>query len=117
MLRLLLGGLLLLALISAPVSMWGQGTSATVSGFITDATGAKIPGALVSLTDVATGSVAKATTNGEGLYRVAGLPPGIYNATVSMQGFKTEVRQGLDLHLEDQVSLDYVLTIGASSAK
>ncbi len=113
--RLPFVALFILMLVCAPIAVRGQGTSATVSGFITDSTGAKIPGATVTFTDVATGSVAKTVTNGEGLYRLGALPPGIYNATVSMQGFKTAVQQGLDLHLEDQVSLDYTLAIGASS--
>ena len=113
--RLLVGGLSLLALMLFPMSLLAQGTAATVSGFVTDPTGAKIPTATVTFTNAATGVVATATTNGEGLYHLNGLLPGIYSATVTMQGFKTAVQQGIDLHLEDQVSLDYALQLGVSS--
>jgi hypothetical protein len=115
MVRLLLAGFLLLATAFMPVSLQAQGTSATVSGVVTDSTGAKIPAATVTFTNASTGAVANATTNGEGLYRLNGLLPGLYNAAVTMQGFKTALQQSIDLHLEDQVSLDYVLEVGASS--
>ena len=113
--RLLFRGLLLLVLLSAPLCVWSQGTSATVSGVVADATGAKVPSAIVTFTDVGTGAVTKATTSSEGLYRINGLAAGVYNASVSMQGFKTAIKQGIQLHLEDQVSLDYTLEIGAST--
>ena len=113
--RLLSKGIFLVALIGAHLALSAQGTSATVSGVVTDPTGAKIPAANVTFTNTSTGAVANATTNGEGLYRINGLLPGLYNAAVTMQGFKTAIQQSIDLHLEDQVSLDYVLEIGASS--
>jgi hypothetical protein len=113
--RLLLAGFLLLAIAFMPAPLQAQGTSATVSGVVTDPTGAKIPAAMVTFTNAATGAVANAKTNGEGLYRITGLLPGVYNAAVTMQGFKTAVQQGIDLHLEDQVSLDYSLEVGVSS--
>ena len=113
--RLLLAGFLLFAIACVPASLQAQGTSATVSGIVSDPTGAKIPAAIVTFTNVATGAVAKGTTNSEGLYRITGLLPGSYNAAVTMQGFKTAIQQGIDLHLEDQVSLDYALALGAST--
>ena len=114
-LRRLPEALLLLALISSSNSSFAQKTTATVTGFITDTTGAKVPGAKVTLTDVATGVTATATTDDAGLYRVSGLLAGSYKETVSAPGFKTAVRTALDLHLEDQISLDYALEIGAST--
>ncbi len=116
MLRRLPEGLLLVALVSASASpLFAQTTTATVTGFITDATGAKIPGATVTLTDAATGVTATATTDEAGLYRVSGLLAGSYKETVTAPGFKTAVRTALDLHLEDQISLDYALEIGEST--
>ena len=112
---LLFRGLALLLLLSSPSHLWSQATSATVSGVITDPTGAKVPGATVTFTNAATGAVSTATTNGEGLYRLNSLLAGVYNTSVTMQGFKTAVQRGIELHLEDQVSLDYALEIGVSS--
>ena len=113
--RLLLACFLFIAIAFMPASLRAQGTSAIVSGVVTDPTGAKIPAATVTFTNGTTGAVTKATTNAEGLYRINGLLPGSYNAAVSMQGFKTAIKESIDLHLEDQVSLDFALALGASN--
>ena len=115
MVRHFLGGFFLLALSSIPLTLSAQTTSATVSGVITDPTGATVPAATVTFTNTDTGAASKATTNGQGLYRISGLLPGIYTTTVTMQGFKTATQQGINLHLEDQVSLNYALQIGGSN--
>jgi Carboxypeptidase regulatory-like domain len=90
-------------------------TTATVTGFVSDPSGAKSPGATVTFMDTATGVASTTKTNGDGSYRIAGLLPGIYRSTVSMSGFKTTVRDGIDLHVEDQVSIDYTLSVGSVS--
>ena len=113
--RFVLAGFLLIATALLPLSLQAQGTSATVSGTVTDPTGAKIPAATVTFTNSGTGAVVKATTNAEGLYRINGLAPGSYKAEITMQGFKTASQQGIDLHLEDQVALNYALELGAST--
>jgi hypothetical protein len=113
--RFLVRGLLVLAFLSASMTVWAQSTSATVSGFVTDPTGAKVPGATVTYSNTATGVATKATTNGEGLFRITGLQPGPYRATVELQGFKTAVQSGIDLHLEDEVTQNYALEVGAST--
>ena len=92
-----------------------QGTAATVTGFVTDSQGAKLPSANVSFMNMATGVSQTVTTNNVGLYRITGLLPGAYRSTATMQGFKTTVRDGIDLHLEDQLSIDYALDIGSAS--
>ena len=92
-----------------------QGTSAAVSGFVTDASGAKVPMATVTYTNTSTGIAVSVTTNGAGLYRIPGLLPGNYRSSVTAAGFKTAVRDGIDLKLEDQVSLDYALDLGSVS--
>ena len=92
-----------------------QGTAATVSGFVTDASGANLPNATVTYTNVATGVSGTAQANGNGLYRISGLLPGTYRATVTMPGFKTSVRENLDLQIEAQVTVNYALDVGATS--
>ncbi len=92
--------LLLWALLClSPAAQPGQGASATVSGFVIDPSGAKIPSATVTFVNTATGVSGVAITNGAGLYRLSGLIPGPYRSTVSVQGFKTLVRDGIDLHI------------------
>ncbi len=108
--------LLLTALLCLlPQRLMAQGASATVSGFVMDASGAKVPAATVTFLNTANGVSSTTTTNATGLYRLNGLLPGLYRSTVSVQGFKTLVREGIDLHVEDQVSLDYALDIGETS--
>ncbi len=108
---LLLGWLVL----TFPAISMAQGTSAVVSGFVTDSSGAKLPGALVTYTNVATDLSGTATTNGDGLYRISGLSAGTYKATVASNGFKTEVKEGIDLQIEEQVSVNYTLEVGSAS--
>ena len=114
-LRLVLSGLLAAMLVCAPCLLHAQGTGATVSGYITDASGGNLPNATVTYTNSATGAVSTATTNAQGLYRFTGLLPGLYKATVSMSGFKTAVRENLDLQIEAQVTLNYALAVGAAA--
>ena len=113
--RLLLQVLLTVPLFLANSMLFAQGTAATVTGFVTDSSGATLPDATVTYTNVATGVVSKVNTNSEGLYRVPGLLPGTYKAIVSMKGFKTSVQEGIDLQIEAQVTLNYTLGVGAAS--
>ena len=113
--RLLLAPLLVCALPFAAHNLAAQGTAATVSGFVTDASGAKVPGASVTLTNTATGITATATTNDSGLYRIGGLIPGTYREQITLQGFKTAVKEGIDVQLEANIELDYALDVGSTS--
>ena len=92
-----------------------QTTTATISGFVADASEAKVPDAKVTYTDAATGVSLSATTNSDGLYRISGLLPGSYTATVTRQGFKMEIKQGIGLQIEDQVTLNYALQVGETT--
>jgi len=90
-----------------------QTTGATVSGTVTDPTGAAVPNAQVVLTNNATNVPFNATTNGVGIYRITGLLPGSYKATVTHEGFNSTVKDGIELHVLDQVALDFSLQIGS----
>jgi hypothetical protein len=92
-----------------------QATGATVTGVISDSTGAVVPATSVSFTNQATGIVTKSASDSRGLYRVSGLIPGTYRANVSKQGFKSEVKDGIALHVGDQVGLDFTLQVGSVS--
>jgi len=63
---------------------FGQSTNATVSGTVTDSTGAVLPGLMVTATNNATGIVTAVFTNETGVYNVASLLPGVY--TVKADG-------------------------------
>jgi hypothetical protein len=92
-----------------------QISTATVSGFIVDSTGALIAEVTVSLTNIGTGVVSTGTTNSSGLYRISSLIPGVYRANVSRDGFKSIIMDGIALHVEDAVSINYSMEVGAVS--
>jgi hypothetical protein len=69
--------------------------SGDVTGNVTDATGASIPGATVTLLNTTTNSTQTATTNADGSYRFAFVPPGSYKISVSASGFQTQQHPGI----------------------
>ena len=97
------------------VSAFGQSSTAEVTGRISDATGAFIPGAQIQLTNVNTMARWQATTNDSGNYSLSLLPPGTYRLTATKQGFKTVTRGDFDLAVSQVARLDLSLEIGAVS--
>src|ERR1039458_2491547 len=81
-------GFAALATLSSVLAI-GQTTSATVTGAVSDPNGAAIPGASVVLENLQTHVKATVVSNSSGFYRVAGLLPGFYRATVAKDGFKS----------------------------
>ena len=90
-----------------------QSTSAAISGFVTAKNDATVPNATVMITNIASGISTTAHTNDSGLYRISGLTPGTYRMTIQADGFKSVVRDGIELHLEDEVSVNYSLELGS----
>ena len=78
--------LLLLGLI-APRDAVAQAGTGTLTGRIIDTLGASIPGALVTVTEEATGAVRTATSEVDGGFRLPGLPAGRYTVDVTLSGF------------------------------
>src|SRR5260370_40812436 len=74
---------------------FGQTENATVSGRVTDSSGAVVPGAAVQLQSADKGTSVQTTTNGAGIYIFPSVHPGTYNLTVRKDGFKTEDYVGL----------------------
>ena len=72
-------------------------TAGDVTGTVTDPTGAAIPGATVTLTNVNTNASQHAATNLEGSYRFAFVAPGSYKITVSATGFQTQQHSGVNV--------------------
>src|SRR5882724_2052127 len=86
---------------------------ATVTGYVTDPSGLRIAGAKVQATNVETNVSYSGESNGEGLFRIGSIPTGSYRVVVQKTGFKTTVKQGLELHVQDIVSLNFQLEIGS----
>ena len=106
---------LLLGLLLAVTAVRAQETRATISGTLTDPSGAAIAGAQVSLTNVETASRASALSNGLGQYRFLFLNPGKYRLTAEMTGFKTLVREGIELSTNQAATLDVTLQLGTQA--
>jgi Carboxypeptidase regulatory-like domain/TonB dependent receptor-like, beta-barrel len=112
---LALGGLALSLLISVRVS--AQVTGATLSGTVTDASGAAIPNSQLSIRNVSTGVVRSVVTDGDGFYTAPNLLPGSYDVTVTASGFKTGVRSGITLTVGAQQVLNITLQVGQATQR
>src|SRR5580704_16494832 len=73
-------------------------TAGDVAGTVTDPSGASIPNVAVTLTNVSTNTEQKATTNAEGSYRFAFVPPGPYKIAVNANGFQSAERTGITVN-------------------
>jgi outer membrane receptor protein involved in Fe transport len=93
----------------------GQGSSATITGTVTDPSGAVIPGAAVTVLNQATGVDFHQATNSAGVYTVGSLIPGTYTVTVSAKGFKTYANRELVLTVNQILRIDARLEVGSES--
>jgi hypothetical protein len=89
-----------------------QTPEATISGIITDPTGAVVPGVQVTATNSATGQHTAAVTNEQGFYVLASLPIGVYTIEAALTGFKKYVRYDLTLTTSATIPLDIQLAVG-----
>jgi hypothetical protein len=108
-----LGALLVACLATlTPTQTAAQVAGATLSGLITDSSGAAIADATVSTKNVATGEVREVVTNGEGFYSVPNLLPGAYDLTVTAKQFQKTVQRGITLTVGAQQALNISLKPG-----
>ena len=96
----------------ASTTAFGQETSADVLGTVSDPSGAIIPGAKVTLTNVATQVKQEATTSQSGDYLFTLLKPGTYSLTIVAKGFKTEVVSAITLAAGDRNRENAALATG-----
>ena len=114
----LLHGMQLVALLSVLLfsgRQWvqAQATTGSILGTVSDQSGAVIPNAKVSITDVDRGITKTVVTNGTGAYRVDFLLTGNYKVSISVSGFKTYVQSGISLDAGVPVSVNAQLSPGA----
>ena len=109
MLRSLVFAFLLLDLTG---TLWAQGTSGTVQGNITDKSGAILQGVKVTATETSTGLNFTSTSNRDGIYILAQLPPGEYQVTAEKGGFRSFQQQNLILRVNDQIALNISMDVG-----
>ena len=93
----------------------GQTTNGLITGSVTDATGATVPGAVVTVTNPATGVPRTATSNESGTYVVPQLTPGSYDISVEKQGFATEKRSSVQMEVNQSLTLDFKLGVASAA--
>ena len=91
---------------------WSQTRLATVSGTITDPSGALVPGVSVTIASQGTGLKRSALTDSSGEYRFAGLPIGNYSLRIEKTGFQSQTREGVELTSAAEVRVDSQLALG-----
>ena len=89
--------------------------SASLSGTVTDQTGATIPSAQVTALNLDLGSERTSVTDGAGRFELQSLSLGRYRVRVSKQGFQEEVRTGIQLSVGQNASVDFQLPVGDAS--
>ena len=109
-------GLALVGLVLAvSPPLFAQVTGATLSGTITDASGAVLPGAQLIIVNLSTDVTRKSLTQSDGIYSAPNLSPGSYEVTVSAQGFATVTRKGITLNVGGNQILDIQLKVGPAT--
>lgn len=104
--------LLLLLLPSLASAQAGRGS---ISGLVTDPTGAIIPAARVTAEEKGTGVKISTLTTGSGLYNFVSLSPGSYQVTAAAKGFQTLVRKGVQVTVDQGSTVNFSLPVGAVS--
>jgi hypothetical protein len=107
--------LLVLTVSSIPVAIFGQRSSALISGTATDPTGAIIPGARVMASQTSTGTTIRTETNDKGSYQIPDLPPGTYTLRVEHPGFQAFIQQGIVLQVDQSATVNVTLRVGSQS--
>jgi hypothetical protein len=93
------------------VSSFGQSSNATVSGTVSDAGTALIPGVTVKATNNETGVVSTVLTNETGTYNISGLLPGVYSVSAELSGFQTQTFTDVRLGNAAQARLNFTLQV------
>ena len=95
------------------LSLFAQSTS-SVSGQVTDTSGAIVVGASVTLTDITTGSPRTVTTNDAGRYQFSNVAPGNYDITVERAGFAKARVQGQKVDIGSPLAMNVTLKVGGT---
>jgi len=113
--RKLFALLLSLILITSTVSLHAQSTYGSVVGSVTDASGAAITDATVTLTNLGTAEKRAQNSGADGLFTFVNMPPGDYRIDVEKQGFKHFVRNPVTVQVQQSTSITAALQVGEVS--
>src|ERR1041385_8317067 len=96
-------------------SVSGQVDRGAIAGRVMDSSGATVPRATVTVTNKATGVAIATPVNDAGEYQVLALIPGKYSVKASADGFDSVLRDDIELHVQDRLSIDFSLKVGSVS--
>ena len=113
--RRFLRGLLFAILLTMPVMLFAQGYFGTVSGEITDPSGAVVPGVKVRLVDQQKGYQYATISDSVGRYLFTSVPPGLYIVSAEMPGFEKTVRTGVRLDVSENATANLSLQVATTT--
>jgi hypothetical protein len=94
---------------------WAQLYTGTVTGAVTDPSGAVIPSAHVRLVDSQKGYSFTAETDATGRYLFRSVPPGLYGITVEAHGFQPQEESGIAIDVNQNVAVNFAMKVGATT--
>jgi hypothetical protein len=106
--------ILLLAAAALAAPAVAQESRGTITGTVVDASKGVVPGANVTITNVAMGTTISVVTNEVGYFQAPYLIPGSYRITVELAGFKKLVREGIEVRVDDRLQLELPLQLGGT---
>jgi len=106
---------LLILAILLPATLFAQATGSSLSGRVTDASGAAVPGVTVTVSNAQTGLTRTTVTESDGSYRFPSLPIGTYKVTAELSGFATVTTENVQLSVATPRDLDVTLKQAAVS--
>jgi hypothetical protein len=92
---------------------FGQVDRGAIAGRVMDSSGAVVPKASIAVTNKATGVAITTPVNDSGEYQVLALIPGNYTVKASADGFESVLRDDIELHVQDRLSIEFVLKVGS----
>jgi Carboxypeptidase regulatory-like domain/TonB dependent receptor-like, beta-barrel len=110
-----LSALALLVFFANPRLGRSQEVTASITGSVTDPSGAAVAGAKVTAKDTLRGTEYPTQTNAAGVYNLPRLPTSTYSVTVEASGFRTAVRPGIVLQLDQNARVNVALQLGATT--
>lgn len=110
-------GCFLLFILSSPLCRAQLTTTGTISGTVTDASGAVVPQASITIMNEATRTPALTHSNNDGSFAVSGLSPGTYTITATKQGFQTSSVSNIVLHPAQVATVPLTMQVGLVTTK
>lgn len=102
-----------IGMLCLPQLLFGQTSQGRLTGQVTDSSGAAVPGATVTVENLATQTKRVLRTNSSGEYAVPDVDAGFYSLTVEAKGFSKVVRERIQVEVAKEIDIDFTLTPGS----